>query len=177
MAKNKTCMEISTFEIPNAATIFLFLLGFKTLLSSAYIKRFQTEKRMMSNKAGDLPICRGDLVHGGTSYATPNVRLHYYIDFKTRNRKPSGRVPNTTYTYRPNGCVHEYRYFVAAQIGRENFSRMRDITARRRHHIAAVNAAKKARATIQDTAAAGSETAAAAADEDEETPQDSQEKK
>ena len=54
--------------------------------------RFVTPERTYELAPGDIVVFDGDAVHAGAAYASPNTRLHLYVDSPAVHR-----APNTTY--------------------------------------------------------------------------------
>jgi hypothetical protein len=46
-------------------------------------------RHQLALKKGDVLVFRGDLVHAGSAYSKPNVRLHCYLDAEHTDRKPN----------------------------------------------------------------------------------------
>lgn len=110
----------------------------------------KTYDRIIDYSAGDFVICRGDLIHAGTAYTSRNVRLHYYIDYKSKNRQPTGRELNKTYTYSPSGAIKAYHYYAIGQRGASNLSTYRDLKTRKRIAMELLNYKKTQRRITLD---------------------------
>ena len=61
------------------------------------------EMEVVKLNAGDIFVFRGDLIHAGAEYTSPNYRIHFYIDSPTA---PEQRIPGKPYLVR--GQVQDY---------------------------------------------------------------------
>jgi hypothetical protein len=103
--------------------------------------------KVLTYNAGDLVVCRGDLIHAGAGYADANVRLHYYVDLpRSRQRTPARKV-DKTYIFSDDAGFYEFHYYNMMN----NFTNMcTQVQVKRRYHddhCARMRAAKKALAT------------------------------
>jgi len=136
------------YENPASRRSYFILVGLMT--SRLHYLEFHdgfSIAKILTYKAGDLVICRGDLIHAGAGYSTANVRLRYYIDLPRTRREAPARKLNKTYLFSDDAGYYEFSYY---SITRNFHNMCKQVQLKRRYHgelCARMRAAKKARAS------------------------------
>jgi len=136
------------FENPASQKSFFILVGLMT--SRLHFLEFHDDikiSKVLTYKAGDLVVCRGDLIHAGAGYSEANARLHYYVDLRSPRKsaqvKPARKI-DKTYIFSDDSKFYEFRYYNMMN----NFTNMcTQVQVKRRYHddhCAWMRAAKKA---------------------------------
>jgi hypothetical protein len=97
--------------------------------------------KTLNYSAGDIVVCRGDLIHRGISYAEPNVRLHYFVDSKVRN----ARIHNKIYLYRKDKPCLTWNYLRITLQGIANLNKIKATKRMKRESVEQLNKIMKQR--------------------------------
>lgn len=133
------------YENPASRRSFFVLVGLMT--SRLHYLEFHgniTIAKVLTYSAGDIVVCRGDLIHAGAGYTDANIRLHYYADLPRTKHITPARKLDKTYIFSDDAGYYEFSYYSR----KANFQKMStQVHIKRRHHgdhCAKMRAAKKA---------------------------------
>lgn len=139
---------------PNSKFCFAVIAGLESsTLDLLYTIGDKDAPDQINFTAGDLVFLRGDLIHAGSSYEKPNVRIHYFVELEKSNCRVDGNI----YLYRSDQQQITIGQYISIKRGKTNLMSYHNIKRQLRLNAGKAREAKRLKQATVVTAAAAEE--------------------